>query len=396
MKQAFLTGSRARSFLLASGLLTSLLSAQPLAGCGADTGPTLPPANPGDGDSSSSDAGGNADPGDGTGNDNGPGNGDGDGEAPGKPDAGGGEAPGDGDDAENGDATPLRFVVLGDGGTGDDVQKKVAAAMKSVCDQRGCKFALYLGDNIYENGAATADDALFKSNFEDPYAALDFPFYVALGNHDYGSTGTNVLPENKKSAAQVEYTAHSDKWNLPNYYYTFRDGPVAFFVIDTNSVVLPEQLPAGAFNTPPAPADEQQAWLDGEMAKSDARWKIVFGHHPYLSNGEHGNAGDYSVLLEAKGTRLKALFEQSICGKAQLYFSGHDHDREWLEPACGTQFIVSGAAAKLREMPGHGTASRWGDATKNGFLWVEIAGDLMTGVFYDEDGAVNYEDSVSL
>jgi hypothetical protein len=355
----------------------------------------------GDGDQSSEDAGHGTTPGDGDGDgdgDNqGPG-GDGD-DDPAQP--GDGDAPGDGgepgdDDGANGDEQPLRFVVLGDGGTGDDAQKKVAAAMAKVCAERGCKFALYMGDNIYETGVASADDAIFKAKFEDPFAELDFPFHVALGNHDYGSTGTNILPENNKAAAQIEYTAHSEKWSLPNYYYTFREGPVAFFVIDTNSIVLPEQLPLGAFNTPPAPADEQQAWLDAEMSKSDARWKIVLGHHPYLSNGEHGNAGDYSVSAEAKGTRLKALFEASVCGKAALYFSGHDHDREWLEPACGTQFIVSGAAAKLREMPGHDTPFRWQDATKHGFLWVEIAGDLMTGVFYDEDATISYEDSVSL
>jgi hypothetical protein len=288
----------------------------------------------------------------------------------------------------------VRFVALGDGGTGDDAQKKVALAIKNVCAARGCDFALYLGDNMYETGVTSANDQQFKDKFEEPYADLDFPFYVALGNHDYGSNGSNLFPNNSQSAAQVEYTAHSAKWNLPNYYYTFRQGPIAFFVLDTNSVVLPEQFPLGGFHTPPAPADEQQAWLDHELAASDAPWKIVFGHHPYLSNGEHGNAGDYGVPAEAKGIRLKTLFEDSVCGKAQVFLSGHDHDREWLEPSCGTTFIVSGAAAKVRDMPGHGSQSRWSDATKHGFLWAEVSGDTMVGVFYDEDGQESYEDRV--
>jgi hypothetical protein len=76
--------------------------------------------------------------------------------------------------------------------------------------------------------------------------------------------------------------------------------------------------------------------------------------------------------------------------------SGHDHDREWLEPACGTSFIVSGAAAKLRAMPGHSTKSRWSDDKKHGFLWVEVKDDTLVGVFYDEDGKENYEDKVEL
>ena len=307
--------------------------------------------------------------------------------------------PPDGGSADAGSPDPVpttvRFVALGDGGTGDDAQKKVARAVKSVCDLRGCDFALYLGDNIYESGAKDAGDQQFKDKFEDPYAELDFPFYVALGNHDYGSGGSNVLPSNTQAAAEVEYTAHSSKWNLPHYYYTFVKGPIAFFVLDTNSVVLPEQLPFGAFNKPPAPADEQQAWLDRELLASDAPWKVVLGHHPYLSNGEHGNAGDYGAGAEAKGTRLKALFEGSVCGKAQLFLSGHDHDREWLEPTCGTSFVVSGAAAKLREMPGQGTPSRWSDATKRGFLWVEVSGDTMVGTFYDDEGQESYEDTIA-
>ena len=47
----------------------------------------------------------------------------------------------------------VRFVVLGDGGEGNDTQYAVAAAMDTVCDAKtdddgpGCEFALYLGDN---------------------------------------------------------------------------------------------------------------------------------------------------------------------------------------------------------------------------------------------------------
>ncbi len=177
---------------------------------------------------------------------------------------------------------PLRFVVLGDGGTGDEAQKKVAAAVARVCQERGCEFALYLGDNIYETGVSGVDDEQFKLKFEDPYQALDFPFYVALGNHDYGSFGSNAMPEDARSAAQVEYTAHSAKWVMPYYYYAVEAGQAAFFALDTNAIVL-NQFRGRA---------EQQRWLDEALAMSEAPWKLVFGHHPYISNGHQGNAGE--------------------------------------------------------------------------------------------------------
>lgn len=281
---------------------------------------------------------------------------------------------------------PVRFIVFGDGGTGEAGQKKVAAVVADVCAQRGCQFALYLGDNIYDDGVTSATDMQFVTKFEEPYAALDFPFYVALGNHDYGSGGSNIFPEDSRSAAQVEYTAHSDKWYMPHYYYSVRRGPVEFFVLDTNAIVLDR------FRRPA----EQKAWLHDAMAKSDAPWKIVMGHHPYISNGKHGNAGNYNdIPLIRLGQALKEIIDEEVCGKAQIYFAGHDHHREWLEPTCGTAFIVSGAAAKLREATARRAASRWVDDKKLGFLWAEIAGDTFTGVFYDEDGHINYEDTVS-
>jgi hypothetical protein len=304
---------------------------------------------------------------------------------PGDDDAGPGPQPGE----------PVRFIAFGDGGTGEEGQKKVAAAVRDVCAMRGCQFALYMGDNIYETGVANEDDALFQTNFEDPFVELDFPFYVVFGNHDYGGSfagiggGTNLPGTifDERAQAQIAYSMKSDKWEMPASYYTFRKGPVAFFALDTNAIVTE------LFR----PLSEQQAWLDAEMAKSDAPWKIVFGHHPYISNGEHGNAGSYigPLLIEPHtGATLKELVEESVCGKAQLYMSGHDHHREWLDK-CDTAFIVSGAAAKLDPPFDRGSPSRWKDSTKLGFMWAEIVGDTFRGVFYDEDGKLNFESTVS-
>ena len=290
---------------------------------------------------------------------------------------------------------PVRFVVLGDGGTGDAAQKKVASAVEQVCQERGCEFALYLGDNIYNSGVASNNDVKFRTHFEQPYAALDFPFYASLGNHDYGPSldflgGITAFQFSDRQATfQVEYTDRSDKWTMPDRVYATRVGPVEFFSIDTNAII------SGRFGK--WTKNKQQAWLDDKLAKSDARWKIVFGHHPYISNGEHGNAGNYDCggLEPFKGQPLKELVEESICGKAQVYLAGHDHDREWLEPTCGTNFIVSGAAAKTRALRNcEDTPSYYQDGSENGFLWVEIDGDTLAGAFYDADGNLDYEDLI--
>src|SRR5206468_4319411 len=81
----------------------------------------------------------------------------------------------------------LRFVALGDTGKGNDVQFAVGRAMADVCTARGgCVLALLLGDILYPGGADSATDPQWQKKFEEPYAPVPFPFYGALGNHDYG------------------------------------------------------------------------------------------------------------------------------------------------------------------------------------------------------------------
>ncbi len=64
--------------------------------------------------------------------------------------------------------------------------------MAKKCATDGCDFVQLLGDNIYDSGVGSTSDALWQSNFELPYAELDLPFWVVLGNHDYGGDGAGT------------------------------------------------------------------------------------------------------------------------------------------------------------------------------------------------------------
>ena len=65
------------------------------------------------------------------------------------------------------------------------------------------------------------------------------------------------------------------------------------------------------------------------------------------------------------------FMEESVCGKIDVYFCGHDHNRQWFQPTCGTEFVVSGAAAKNTDLEG-----RYADLLRGRFaariLLVEI------------------------
>lgn len=295
----------------------------------------------------------------------------------------------------------IRFVALGDAGEGNDSQHAVGDAMKSICDSKaddidGCFFAIYLGDNFYESGVDGVDDPQFQSKFEEPYEDIDFPFYISLGNHDYGgdcgiTDCGGIGNEFERSEAQIAYSDISDKWILPDVYYTFVQEHVQFFALDTTALMWDgwwwDDIPQG-----------QEAWLQMETYNSDATWKIGFGHHPYISNGRHGNAGSYEGLSwgfdAVNGGYVKEFMDDYVCGEIDVYFSGHDHNRQWLEPTCGTDFIVSGAGAKTTDLENRGNATFFEDDQKEGFMWIEIQNNCFYGEFYDFEGNLDFSHQI--
>ncbi len=324
------------------------------------------------------------------------------------------------------EARSVRFVAFGDAGTGSERQIAVGEAMGEVCRARGCDFALELGDNFYVSGVSSADDEQFQSKFEIPYVSLEVPVYVVLGNHDNGFVGEGS--DNSKGEHQVDYHylagRSSEKWRMPARYYNFSaplgsSAPFAeFFALDSNPLTATVSDPLPQWNFASYGA-EQQAWLSDALEASQARWKIALGHHPYVSNGLHGNAGSYASVLvpiaeripitpllpttallpitnllpiTAFGKPWKDLLEATICRQGvDLFLAGHDHDLQWLKPvqSCGkTHFIVSGAAEGPRPF---GDAARnpnyWQIDNTLGFFWFELTEEQMTGAAFTLDAA---------
>ncbi len=211
--------------------------------------------------------------------------------------------------ASNKSSPSFRFVALGDVGTGNIGQLAIANVMDSYFKQDPFKLVLMTGDNIYEDGAIERVGATFGR----PYRFLreqKVPFYAVLGNHDIRT---------KNGVDQVNYSA----FNMQGRYYTFTKGIVQYFALDTNSN---------------ANWSKQLDWLEKNLAKSTATWKIVFGHHPLYSSGVHGS--DPELIA-----RLSPLFARY---GVHLYINGHDHDYERTKPIEGTTYLTCGAGAKTR------------------------------------------------
>jgi acid phosphatase len=266
-----------------------------------------------------------------------------------------------------------RFIVFGDMGTGSPDQNKVAEAMAQRAKSDHVDFLLTVGDNFYDNGVSSVDDPQWKTKFEDVYAdpALQVPIYPSLGNHDHKGN-----PQ-----AQVEYSQRNKNWRMPARYYTFvrtlGDGAnVQFFAIDSD----PIQRLFGD-------ADAQLAWLDAELGKSAARWKIVFGHHPLYSHGVmHGN--DEALIAKVGPLLTKHHVD--------LYLCGHDHTLEMLKPIGGVYHVVTGAGGG----PDMAYGVDWSDgsyyaATLGGFTLCRVGGSEIVIEFVRLDGKTQYAHTIT-
>ena len=209
-----------------------------------------------------------------------------------------------------------KFAILGDMGTGDDNQLRVAKSLKKLIDLENLQFVTGLGDNIYDCGAKTVDDIQFVNKFEKPYSKIDnkIKFYMTLGNHDYGEHYCKCQVEDRE-LLQIKYGQLSQKngkkWYMPSRYYTFRRGDIEFFALDAN---VDKQTRKEI--------DEQIRYMKTKIEKSTAKWKIAYGHQPWVSIGDHGNAPP----------KLHKFFNSLFgSGLIDIYMCGDDHNKQLIE-----------------------------------------------------------------
>ena len=186
---------------------------------------------------------------------------------------------------------------------------------------------------------------------------------------------------------------------MPATHYTLRIGDVGIIALDTNSILWG--------NTDNG---DQRAWYAEALREVEgARWVILAGHHPYLSNGRHGNAGSYesievggvelpNPLPILNGASVRNFFDDLVCGTVDIYFAGHDHNRQMIDEPdalCGAHIVVSGAGAKTTGFESSANRTLFADDTTEGFVYVVVEGDNMTLRFVDSSGRMEFEQLVA-
>jgi hypothetical protein len=234
------------------------------------------------------------------------------------------------------DVAETRFAAFGDYGSNAGT-----GPVSQLVDSLSVDFIITTGDNVYDLDPIDDQIGRFYSNYIGNYAGAYGPgsatnrFFPSLGNHEYldPAGGTNA-------------SAYLDYFTLPGNerYYDFVQGPVHFFVVNSNS-----EEPDGRSST-----SIQAQWLQQGLAASTSPYNIVYFHHPPFSSGDH----------HGSSVGMQWPFEQ---WGATAVLAGHDHIYERIlrdDDGDGTvlPYFVTGLGGNTRYgfgLPVAGSAVRY-------------------------------------
>lgn len=217
----------------------------------------------------------------------------------------------------------LKIAVIGDFGfdalKGGDKELALSQLVKGWKPD----YVFTVGDNNYPSGEMSTIDQNIGKYFSEyiyPYQGK-YPsrvsedknrFFPALGNHDWNCKG---CVENKRPFPHLDY------FQLPGnerWYDVVLSQDVHAFVLDSDPRIF---------------SKEQEIWLKSALQKSNAKFKLVFLHHPPYSSGLHGNQKHVQLPYKQWG--------------ASAVFAGHDHMYERIEHEGLPYFVVGNGAKDL-------------------------------------------------
>ena len=228
------------------------------------------------------------------------------------------------------------LFFIGDFGTGTQGQRDLAELMGRHPDKPN--YILTGGDNFYESGVDSVKDPNWENKYRSVYThpSLQVNFYACLGNHDYYSGNPD---------AQIEYSRMKmdHRWKMPGRYYERMfhipgGGTLHVVVMDTYQMAQRHsRVSSRESGHPPlmlggaAVYNEQLDWLKRKLQRP-ATWKIVVGHYPIYSIGDHGDTRELGFLAD--------IFRQN---NVTAYFCGHDHSMQHIQKG-GMNYFVGGSS----------------------------------------------------
>lgn len=274
----------------------------------------------------------------------------------------------------------FNFIIATDlGRNGYYDQKYIGNTMGEVAGECDAEFVAATGDTFHYLGVQSVQDPLFISNFESvyPHPELQIPWYPILGNHEYhGNT-----------QAVIDYSQISRRWEMPSRYYVKHfeldnDELLDIFFIDTcpliDKYVNDSEYPDAAKQNRSA----QLKWLDEQLSKSKAQYKIVVGHHPIYAD----TSKNVSERLDMQKHIDPLLRKYGV----NLYSAGHIHNFQHIKlPSSDVHYMVVSSGSLSRNVaPIEGTQFC---NSNTGFAFVSVKDGKINVYFLDKDANILYE-----
>jgi acid phosphatase type 7 len=300
---------------------------------------------------------------------------------------------------------PMRFWVVGDSGTGREMQSAVHLAMLDQInrERQPLDFYLHLGDMAYSRGR----DVEFQTRFFEMYDTTlrNVVCWPTMGNHEGAtSKGTNGIgPYYDAYVLPTRAEAGGVASGLEAF-YSFDYGRAHFICLDSHDL---DRRPTALM----------ARWLKQDLEKAKADWLIAYFHHPPYTKGSHDSDRE-KQLIEMR-THIVPILEW---GGVDLVLTGHSHiyersmlmDGAYATPTVAEYVIyddregnprTSGPYQKsqgitphggtIQVVAGHGgtTIRRKGTMPvmrkiilEHGSVIIDIDGDTLTGTMIDKYG----------
>lgn len=314
-----------------------------------------------------------------------------------------------------GEVGDYRFWVIGDAGTGYQIQQDVTAEFEAFNNGPQTDGWIMLGDNAYESGFDNEyQDHVFYGVYDEILGST--VLWPAPGNHDYNNHipfspdpayfDIFTLPANAEAGGAVSGTEK---------YYSWNHGNIHFVSLDSYDV---SRSATGAMAT----------WLQNDLQNNTLPWIVAYWHHPPYTKGSHDSDNDNFLdgeLVDMRENIVPILENHGVdlvlCGHSHTYersnlIDGHYDDSDQLQPGMvldngsgnypadcpytkeegitvahnGTVYSVVGCSGKIS-----GVDSDWPHPvmesfteTEPGSLILDISDKRLDGTFLTDEGVV--------
>ena len=239
-------------------------------------------------------------------------------------------------------STGINFIVTSDmGRAGFSKQRNIAAILGRFAEENRIDFLAVAGDPIHYNGVKSVTDKEWKRKIENVYTAASLhsmPWYVVSGNHEYIGNVQAIL----------DYSNVSERWNAPARYFSFTKqigemGENCLFIFIDTTPLIDKYRNRHGHDAGKQDMDAQLDWIKNELSTSNAKWKIVIGHHPVYAK----TTKEISERTDMQ-KRVGVLLEEY---GADLYICGHIHNFQYIKPPESTiRYIVNSSASRSRRV----------------------------------------------